>query len=131
MLNNQMILPIIIQNNNIPYYQFNINNGIIKGQLVEQNENIYINQNNNNIIWNQINGFNNINFDIGHSIFLGNLIPQVIYHNLNKFPNFINITPLVSLNFNLGDIYLNSFDDIKFSIVNSGDFNGKFCWFII
>lgn len=129
---NHNILPIIHNINNTPSKNMdNITDGIIKGQIISANNQLFINQTNisNFSIWNLIQ--ENIIFKTGKSFFLGNNIPQIIYHELNKEPVFFNLTLLEDNKDNIGDTFITYLDNTKIAICNNGTDTCRFCWFII
>ena len=126
------ILPIVYNLQRLPSQKNNILDGFIKGQQISANNQLFINQCNIEKfpVWNLID--DNIIFKTGNSILLGNNMSQVIYHNLNKLPNFFNLTLLnINTDNNIGDIYITYFDNNKITIANNGNDKCNFCWFII
>jgi len=131
MLIQNKLLPSILYSNENRYFIKNAFQGQYNINMSDSKCYINLLNNDNITVWQQLDKKPyEVNFDTGSSFLLGYKTPQIITHNLSRFPNYIHIT-INEKPDDVGNVYLDTFDDIKFIIINTGNAQCNITWFAI
>lgn len=128
-INNVIFPTVLYEDNDIS------RNVSIEGQkFIDRNNNqLFINFNDTDNNWMEIRDhqLQGKVFRVGTSSLLGNIVPQIIYHDMNRIPNFVNLTILDKDKIDIGCVYLVHRDSKKIGIANTGKDRALFCWFMV